>query len=55
MLILIAIGAMLSYPRPEPWGQPTSNAAGKMRQTPRPHGPRICTGDALRPRQETLT
>ncbi len=56
MLILIAIGAMLSYQRPEPLSWPSSIAAENMRQAPRPHGPRICTGDAdrfgtLRPRQ----
>jgi hypothetical protein len=44
MLILILIGAMLIYARPEPWSAMNNIVSEKTEREPRPLGPRICTG-----------
>lgn len=46
MLLLVTIGAMLRYPRPEPWKQPVRITADVEWRMPRPLGPRRCPGDA---------
>jgi hypothetical protein len=40
MLLIVAIGAMLTFPRPEPWRQKSGRAAELKAPEPRPLAPR---------------